>query len=468
MKQAKKSHENLISNAILIVMIVVLVCCTIICDDLLAFQNQAATINLIFSVVTLAMTILLYFFCINSVAWDKQKKQIFKSMLILFFLTALTILLSIDSTGKAEMHNFNMLLNTLLYLLSAIYWIAFCFFQKGKYSRLLSEKNSEIIILVFWGIYILLVAINHFTGFCFSVETDGSFVVHSSLLFNLTVLWFVIYSIFALSTQCDIKTKLTLASHSFFPLIGWVLIFIFPNTNLYLNTFSSIGMFLYLISLYLLFFNIYLENGRLFLQNEKKLEESRANAMMLKISPHFIANTMSSIVALCYSDAQKAGELASNFAVYLRDNYADVNETAMISFSKELEHIRNYLAIEKIRFPGLNVEYDVQAETFLLPALTAQPLVENAVRHGITKRPDACGTLKISSFERDNDYIICIEDDGVGYNPQLISEEKKHIGISNAKTRLALLCEGSLTITALPKYGTICEIRIPKRGGQNT
>ena len=462
METHRKSPSDPALRTILVGMLAGFAVCTAIAVRWVDFRNPADAVNFLLSAVTAAFAVLLFFFCINGFAWTRREKRIFENMIVIFFLTALSLLLASGSTGRPEMRRLTMLLNTLLYLLSAIYWLAFWLFQKEKYPHRFGKKAYGGIHLVFWGIYILLVAANHFTGFCFTVAADGTFVVRSRLLFVLTVLWFIIYFILAMTTQCDMKTKLTLSCYSLFPLLGWLLLFVCPNTAFYLDIFSSVGIFLYLIPLYLLFFNVYLESGQLFLQREKELEESRSNAMMLKISPHFIANTMSSIVALCYSDAPKAGELASNFAVYLRDNYADMSENVMIPFSKELEHIRNYLAIEKMRFPGLHVAYDVQADAFHIPTLAVQPLVENAVRHGISKRPDASGTVKISSFEDKNDHVIRIVDDGVGYRPAPTPDGRKHIGIANARTRLALLCGGTLTVTALPDRGTVCEIRIPK------
>lgn len=227
---------------------------------------------------------------------------------------------------------------------------------------------------------------NHFTGFCFFVAPDGSFIVRSYWIYLLSALWFIAYFLITMSAQCDRKTRWTLFTYSLFPLLGW---------------------------------------------------------------------------ALCDYDARKAGELADQFAVYLRDNYADMSEAAMIPFSSELEHIRNYLAIEEVRFPGLRVAYDIQAEGFLLPTLTVQPLVENAVRHGISKRRDASGTVKIASFEEKDRYIIRISDDGVGFDPEA-HRDGKHIGIANAKTRLMLLCAGTLTLTSQRGQGTVCEIKIPK------
>ena len=287
-------------------------------------------------------------------------------------------------------------------------------------------------------------------------------MVRSYWLYCLTFLGFALYFILTMKAQCDKKTKWTLLSYSAFPLLGWLLAILHHDSEFYVNIFSAFSLVLHVIPLQLLFYNVYLEKGRLALRREQELELSRANAMMLKISPHFIANTMGSIVALCDTDAQEAGELASRFADYLRDNYAEMSEDTMIPFSTELEHIRNYLAIEQVRFPGLKVEYDVRADAFLLPTLTVQPLVENAVRHGISKRRNSSGTVEITSFETETDYVIRIADDGVGYSPTPENNGKKHVGNANAKARLMLLCEGTLTVTGQRGQGTVCEIRIPK------
>lgn len=448
-------------NAFLILMICLFLAGSVTTIRLTDFGSASAAVNFFLSLVALLFTILLYSFCIFGFTWDVREKHSFSILVFAFFLHELASLLVSGIEDKPGLYRLIMLVYTLQYLFSSLYWLAFWFFQKGKYQHRFGEKNCKRICFAFFSVYALVTLVNYFTGFCFTVEPDGSFVMRSPLLLDLTLLWFVLYFMIIMTAQCNRKTKLTLASYSLFPMLSW-LTFLFPRyRDFFLSIFSGLAALFYLIPLYLLFFNIYLENGQLFLQRERELELSRANAMMLKISPHFIANTMSSIVALCDCDAAKAGELASQFAVYLRDNYADMSEDEMIPFSAELGHIRNYLAIEEVRFPGLQVEYDIQAKDFLLPTLTVQPLVENAVRHGISKRPDASGTVKITSLEEENSYIIRIADDGVGFHP---TEHKdgKHIGISNAKARLHMLCTGTLTVTSQYGQGTVCEIRIPK------
>lgn len=447
---------------IFIGMVALFIVCTVLAVHWVNFRDSVAVANLFLSIATLLFTLLLYVFCFSSVTWDLRQKDLFSLMILCFYLANLFLLLTSGSEENPRLYRLTMLLYTLVYLFSALYWLSFWLFQRGKYRYIVKEKLIQAVLFVFFGVYAAFSVVNYFTGFCFFIRPDGAFVIRSSFLYYLTVLCFIIYLAIALLTQCPTKTKLTLTCYSLFPLIIWIPVFCFPHGEFYRSIFSSLGMLFYLLPLYMLFFNVYLETGRLLLQREKDLQESKAKAMALKISPHFISNTMSSIVALCYTDAQQAGNLASKFARYLRNNYTDITDEAMIPFSEELEHIRNYLAVEQMRFAGLQVEYDIQADRFLLPTLTVQPLVENAVRHGISKRPDASGTVKISSFETKTDYVIRIADDGAGYHPAPEQDGKKHIGIANAKTRLTLLCAGELTITDQAGQGAVCEIRIPK------
>lgn len=462
MKKTERSLASPAARTVLGVMLAAFVLCTVIAMYWMDFNIPTAAVNLFLSLVALIFSLLLYVLCINSVPWDERQKRAFSRLTVAVFLSNLALLLSSGSELHPRLWRVTGLLYTLQYLFPSACWLLFWSFQQKPYRHLGGEKPFRAVFYGFFGVYCVLVVVNYFTGFCFAVLPDGSFVIRSRLIYLLTVLWLFVYLAIALLTRCPLKTRLTLASFSLFPLIVWVPMLLLPHSEFYLNVFSCFSMFSYVISLYLLFFNIYLESSQLFLRREKELEASRANAMALKISPHFIANTMSSIVALCHPGAPKAEDLASKFASYLRDNYTDITEEPMIPFSKELEHIRNYLAIEQVRFPRLQVEYDVQTDAFRLPTLTVQPLVENAVRHGITKKPDAAGTLKISSLETDRAYLIRIADDGVGYHPPQQPDGKKHIGIANAQARLSLLCGGSLTVTALPECGTVCEIQIPK------
>ena len=136
----------------------------------------------------------------------------------------------------------------------------------------------------------------------------------------------------------------------------------------------------------------------------------------------------------------------------------------MVSFAEDLEFLQNYLKLEKRRFGDrLTVEYDVRSTGFDIPLLTLQPLVENAIRHGISKRPYG-GTIRVSSREKAGCYSITVEDDGVGFDPSKeFDSSREHIGLSNVRTRLSALCGGSLAVHSTPGIGTCVEITIRKK-----
>ena len=196
-----------------------------------------------------------------------------------------------------------------------------------------------------------------------------------------------------------------------------------------------------------------------------QLQENRIAIMISQIQPHFIYNTLGTIQHLCKEDPEQAARLVQNFSIYLRGNFSELDNTVPISFTKELEHIRCYTEIELIRFPDMTVHYDIQTAEFLLPALTVQPLVENAIKHGLMGLEEG-GTVTISAYEEQTDYCICVSDDGVGFDVSGLTDTKKHIGIRNVRERLLAMCGGSLTIESQPGKGTRVLIRIPKEGNE--
>lgn len=97
----------------------------------------------------------------------------------------------------------------------------------------------------------------------------------------------------------------------------------------------------------------------------------------------------------------------------------------------------------------------------MLPALSVQPLVENAIKHGLMKLSQG-GTVNVSSYETDTQYCVCVEDDGAGFAPDTLLDESKHIGLKNIRGRLAAMCNGTLTLESTPGVGTKVTISIPK------
>ena len=128
-----------------------------------------------------------------------------------------------------------------------------------------------------------------------------------------------------------------------------------------------------------------------------------------------------------------------------------------------MEHVRCYVSIEKTRFPDITVNFDLQSEDFLLPALSVQPLVENAIKHGLMKLPEG-GTVTVSTYETDTHYCVRVVDTGAGFDPATLRQDDRHVGLRNIRTRLETMCGGTLTVQSTPGLGTTVTIQIPREG----
>ena len=191
----------------------------------------------------------------------------------------------------------------------------------------------------------------------------------------------------------------------------------------------------------------------------------RVQQMLSQIKPQFLHNALTLIIDLCDTAPQKAKEATVKFSRYLRGNMESIDRTGPISFEKELEHTKLYLDIEQMRFAGdLQVRYDIACTGFSLPALTVEPLAENAVRHGVREKPDGRGTVVIATRETPDGYEITVTDDGPGFDPDRLPEDgQMHVGIANVRERLRQIVDGSLEYRSAPGEGTTAIIRIPKQ-----
>ena len=194
---------------------------------------------------------------------------------------------------------------------------------------------------------------------------------------------------------------------------------------------------------------------------EAELQENRISIMLSQIQPHFIYNTLGTIERMCIKDPEKAFDLVRNFSLYLRGNFSELDSVTPIRFAEELKHVEYYVNIEKVRFPDMNIEYDVEATEFVLPALSVQPLVENAIKHGLM-RLETGGTVEIHSYETPTHFCVEVKDDGVGFDTTLPVEGKKHVGLRNIRGRLRAIVNGELVIESRVGIGTKAVIMIPK------
>jgi len=199
---------------------------------------------------------------------------------------------------------------------------------------------------------------------------------------------------------------------------------------------------------------------------ENELVQSKISVMLSQIQPHFLYNTLVVIRQLCEIDPKTAKEAVTEFANYLRGNLDSLTLNSTIPFEKEMEHVENYVSLEKKRFGDkINIEYDIDVIDFKVPSLTIQTVVENAIRHGISKRKKG-GTVTIRTREEENKYTVEVLDDGVGVDltqpPTQQKDSRSHIGVENSRKRIEAMCGGTLSFSSTPNIGTSVFITIPK------
>lgn len=197
---------------------------------------------------------------------------------------------------------------------------------------------------------------------------------------------------------------------------------------------------------------------------EREVEKANMAVMISQIQPHFLYNALNTIKSLIRRDPKKAEQAVIDFSYYLRGNMDSLTHTEPIPFETELAHVKYYCDIELLRFSDkLKIEYDIQEKKFCVPTLSIQPIVENAIKHGVTKKPEG-GTVRISTASDDKDYIVTVKDDGVGFDPSTIEEDdgRSHVGIQNIRYRFENMMHATVSIESEKGVGTCVIIRIPK------
>ncbi|MCL2808432.1 MAG: histidine kinase [Treponema sp.] len=254
----------------------------------------------------------------------------------------------------------------------------------------------------------------------------------------------------------SIRELLTLLSYAVLP-IAAILIELFLWRLSLINFSITLAVLIYYAS-------IQSELSQQIKQKELELTQSKVSIMLSQIQPHFLYNALSAIAQLCDEDPLKAKKATVDFSAYLRSNMDSLNDKGLISVEKELEHVKGYLDLEKTMYKdALNVVYNIEASGFMLPPLSIQPIVENAVKHGIGQK-EGGGTINISVREAEKEFIVTVSDDGAGYNTDKLFENMQaHIGIENVRQRLKDQCGGTFEISGESEKGTIAVIKIPKK-----
>ncbi len=314
--------------------------------------------------------------------------------------------------------------------------------------------------LALWVAYFLMLVIAQFTSAFYYITPDNHFY-HGpwhSLLMAPVVVILILNLVHLIRWQHKLSRKYFIAFLIYtLPMLLTLFIRIFFYDILVIAFSNIISISLCAISMFTI---ILLDQVDQYLRQQREIAHQRASITVLQMRPHFIHNTMTSIYYLCGQDPKKAQQVTMDFNTYLRKNFTAIASDHTIPFSEELEHTRAYLAVEQAQFEDrLFVDYDTPHTLFRLPPLTLQPIVENAIKHGMD--PDAEPLrIAIESRETDSGSVITVSDNGPGYEP--VNDDAPHIALANIRQRLELMCGGRLEILPREEGGTVVRVTIPQ------
>ena len=386
--------------------------------------------------------------------WNRRFFKLLFSDLALCMLAYLVELIVYLRQGSLQEIKITWFLESLLISLPmpmlTVYLLHCCGENVGK-SRLVRAVTA------LWIVNIALIMVAQFTSFLYDAGPDGQFV--RGPWYPLAIAPMVMIMILNLNALIRRRSVLSVKTCYAFlvyliPLISALTIHAFALSFLLVDislTIASFGMFS----------SIMFEQIEQYMRQQREIAQQRSSILMLEMRPHFIYNTMTSIYYLCDLDPKKAKQVTMDFTTYLRKNFTAIASENTIPFAEELEHTRAYLSVEQAQFDDrLFVDYDTPDQSFRLPPLTMQPIVENAVKHGMDPDSEPL-RITIRTQETERGHEITVSDNGPGYEPA--DDSTPGIALRNISQRLQMMCGGTMTILPREGGGTTVKLTVPQK-----
>lgn len=426
-------------------------------------------------IVTEAFCILfaaVMFFHLRTEVGDARELASLKGMITAYFVMVATDMLwtFVENGTLRGMHTLNAVING--FSLSAValgcyFWYQFVEYRLNPAAE--PKKSGERLVRIPLFVICALDLSSVFTGWVFYISPSGAY--SEGRLFWLqgivTFAYLVVPS--AQAAYRAVRTPFPKKRREYLTYDIYICVcFAVVAVEDYVPTIPLFSLSIFAV-IQILFLTLYLDKEYVLAKKDRERTEANTAVMLSQLQPHFLFNALMAIQDMCHDKAPDAEAAVVEFAEYLRGNLDSLRRMEPIPFQQELSHTQNYLALESKRFAGkIHIEYDLRTERFSIPALTLQPIVENAVRYGVTQRVGG-GTVRISSEERPGAYLVTVEDDGVGFDPENVKHDgRSHIGLNSVRSRLRDMCGGSLEVSSRPGKGTKVIICIPKGGAETT
>jgi len=384
--------------------------------------------------------------------WDAQNRSLFRTIFTLCMLFHLDIASSFME-GHAEAADGVLMVNTIIMFAETL--LIYCFWAYVREELHINKKTIPVIngiCKLALLVDLIIDILNIWFGYFFTVNESGVYLAgkyENTMEITSFVIYVVILYMIGKAKDQSVKERAILLTFQIFSILAHIFGLLRGD---YALVYPS-----YLLSVMLIYINVFATRSSKILEQEAELNKKRAALMVSQIQPHFLYNVLTTISNLCVTDPEEAEETTVLFSQYLRTNLDSLRKTEPVSFSVELE---------KKRFGDkLNVEVDCPETKFLVPALGLQPIVENSVKHGIRGK-DTPGHLKITSRKVAGGVEVEISDDGVGFdmNAPMPEDGRSHVGMVNVKARLEQMCNATVKVESSPGNGCCTTIFFPEMG----
>jgi len=439
-------------------------------------MNDAAVLNVSVIVFCILINVIILFFVLINKEYNDERSKVFIGVLAVNFvlLTSFCIRQYFEDNPNhaytslliwtASLYQATSQVLLLLHIRLTILTIK----RKTAISRLTRFASYAAAAVV--SVNFILSVATPFTHVYFFFDEKNSIVLQDALMISdvATFIWTALTVFILISNRINLSRKEMGALLSYVILPTIALVFYLITLDLRFIVFSiTLSILIYFASIQIDLSQQIKQQELELSQKELELSKSRIATMTSQIQPHFIYNALAAIKSLIRVSPKLAAETVTEFSNYLRSNIDSLSITEPVSFENELSHVETYLSIEQKRFRDkLKITYDIEVRDFYLPALSIQPIVENAVRHGITSRKENGGSIIISTRKMNEEVVITIADDGAGFDTMQIINDlgRISVGIQNVRTRLAAMVGGSLDVQSEVDAGTTVTITIPFRG----
>ncbi len=383
--------------------------------------------------------------------WNRRYFIMFFSLLFLYAGVIFIDMILYDNPAMVRALTAVLIIEHLFFSVLTLFPTFFLLHRCGE-----SIKSSALLraCLALWSLFVILLIASPFSDAFYTVSENQHV---RRPLFPLLIA--PLAAILLLNTAALFRRRRSLSKKVFIALSVYLLPTALMVTVYMFASVDTAVVFWMVLSALTMFGFIHADNVEQYMRQQREIARQRADVMVLQLRPHFICNTMMGIYYLCDQDPQKAKQVTLDFTTYLRKNFTAIASEDTVPFTAELEHTRAYLAVEQAQFEdSLFVSFDTPHTMFRVPPLTLQPIVENAVKHGLTASSDPIH-ISVVTRQTDSASEILVEDDGPGFAPA--DDNEPHIALNNIRQRLEWMCKGKLTISPREGGGTSVRVRIP-------